>query len=161
MGGHDRRCTKPEGARRGGRTGRSPGANAVAAESASSWQWWDRRARVAVTVVVVVAAAAVGVVCRCRRGGVVVVVVVGGVVVVALSCQAQGARGGVANLSMPASWRGRRRRRAWRVVTTSWWLGDKSAVGLSENFNFNLVLYSYTSLRLRVENLYSVTAQRV
>ena len=148
MGGHDQRCTKPEGARRGGQTGRSPGANAVAAESALSWQWWHRRARVPVTVVVVVAAAAVGVVCRCRRGGV-VVVVVGGVVVVALSCQAQGARGGVANLSMPASWRGRRRR-AWRVVTTSWWLGDKSAVVFSKNFNFNLVLYSYTSLSLRV-----------
>ena len=111
---------------------------------------------------VVVAAAAVGVVCRCRRGGVVVVVVVvvGGVVVVALSCQAQGARGGVANLSMPASWRGRRRR-AWRVVTTSWWLGDKSAVGLSENFNLNLVLYSYTSLSLRVGNLYSEMVQCV
>jgi hypothetical protein len=42
------------------------------------------------------------VVCQCRRGRVVVVVAVT-VVVVASSWQAQGARGGVANLSMPAT----------------------------------------------------------
>jgi hypothetical protein len=43
---------------------------------------------------------------RCQqgvRGGAVIIVVVVVVVVVASSCQAQGARGGAANLSMPAS----------------------------------------------------------
>ena len=115
-----------------------------------------------------------------RYGGVVVVVIVA--VAVALSCQAQGAvaalrhrhrhrggggglpvpsrrrrrsssrwwwqwwhRRGVANLnSMPASWLGRRGR------------GNKSAVGLGENFNLTSYWYSYTSLNQILVNLYGV-----
>jgi hypothetical protein len=52
VGGHDQGCAK--GVRRGGWTGRSPDANAVAAESSSSWRWcqWHCCARVAVMVVV-------------------------------------------------------------------------------------------------------------
>ena len=83
---------------------------AVTAGSLSSsrwWRWWLRRASTTVVVLLMPS----------RRHGEAVIVIVVAVVEVALSCQAQGARGDVN--SMLASWRGCRRCRA--VVKAGWW----------------------------------------
>ena len=48
--------------------------------------------------------------------------------------------------SMPASRSGHHHCCAWRVAQQAGGLGNKSAVGLSENFNLTLYWYSYTSL---------------
>ena len=64
---------------------------------------------------------------------------------------------GVASVnSMPALWSGRHHHRAWRVAQQAGGLGNKSDVGLSENFNLTSYWYSYTSLNQTLVDFYGV-----